>query len=84
MIELGNYNELEVLRSTSVGLFLGDEDVDDLLLPNKYVPDTYEIGDNITVFCYLDHEERPVATTLKPFIKRNEFGFLRVAQVNEF
>jgi len=25
MIELGNYNELEILRDTSVGLFLGSE-----------------------------------------------------------
>ncbi|WP_373074884.1 S1-like domain-containing RNA-binding protein, partial [Zeaxanthinibacter enoshimensis] len=62
MIEIGNYNKLTILRSTSVGLFLGDEDVDDLLLPNKYVPEDYEIGDEIEVFCYLDHEERPVAT----------------------
>jgi hypothetical protein len=84
MIELGNYNTLKILRSTSVGLFLGDDDVDDLLLPNKYVPQNYEIGDSINVFCYLDNEERPVATTLSPFIKRNDFGFLRVAQVNEF
>ncbi len=83
MIELGNYNTLNILRSSSVGLFLGDEDVDDLLLPNKYVPENYAIGDPIEVFCYLDHEERPVATTLKPFIRRNEFAYLRAAQVNE-
>jgi predicted RNA-binding protein (virulence factor B family) len=67
-----------------VGLFLGDQDVDDLLLPTKYVPDTWNIGDSIEVFCYLDHEERPVATTIQPFVKRNQFGFLRVAEVNEY
>lgn len=83
MIKLGDYNELNILRSTSVGLFLGDDDVDDLLLPLKYVPEEYEIGDRIKVFCYLDHEERPVATTLEPFIKRNDFGYLRVAEVNQ-
>jgi len=43
----------------------------------------FEIGDKIEVFCYLDHEERPIATTLKPFIKRNSFAYLRVAEVNE-
>ncbi|MEZ2414105.1 S1 RNA-binding domain-containing protein [Muriicola sp. E247] len=83
MIELGNYNELTILRSTSVGLFLGDDDVDDLLLPAKYEPEDFEIGDKIEVFCYLDHEERPIATTLKPFVKRNSFAYLRVAEVNE-
>jgi predicted RNA-binding protein (virulence factor B family) len=84
MIELGNHNTLKILRETAVGLFLGDDDVDDLLLPLKYIPDEFNIGDDISVFCYLDHEERPIATTLKPLIKRNTFGWLRVAEVNEF
>ena len=83
MIELGNYNKLTILRSTSVGLFLGDEDVDDLLLPTKYVPEDFEIGQQLEVFCYLDHEERPIATTVRPHIKRNGFAYLRVAEVNE-
>ena len=84
MIQLGNFNTLKILRSTSVGLFLGDDDVDDLLLPNKYVPESYEIGDDLSVFCYLDNQERPIATTIKPFVKRNEFAFLRVAEVNDY
>lgn len=84
MIELGNYNTLKILRGTRVGLFLGDEDVDDLLLPTKYAPQAFEVGDTLRVFCYLDHEERPIATTLDPHIRRNNFGFLRVAEVNEF
>jgi len=84
MIELGNYNTLKILRETAVGLFLGDDDVDDLLLPLKYIPEEFNIGDDISVFCYLDHEERPIATTLKPLIKRNNFGWLKVAEVNEF
>jgi predicted RNA-binding protein (virulence factor B family) len=84
MIELGNYNTLKILRETGVGLFLGDDDVDDLLLPSKYVPANFKIGDDINVFCYLDHEERPIATTLQPLIKRNTFGYLRVAEVNDF
>lgn len=84
MIELGNYNTLEILRDTSVGLFLADEEGNDLLLPNKYVPETYEIGDSLTIFCYLDHGERPVATTLKPYIVRNSFELLRVVEVNNY
>ncbi|MDO6518027.1 CvfB family protein [Zobellia uliginosa] len=83
MIELGNYNELEVLRDTSVGLFLGSNTGTEILLPNKYVPKTIDIGDMIKVFCYLDHEERPIATTLTPSVIRNRFGFLQVAEVNK-
>ncbi|WP_405266523.1 S1 RNA-binding domain-containing protein [Cellulophaga sp. Ld12] len=82
MIELGNYNTLEILRDTSVGLFLGDEEGNDVLLPNKYVPEIYEIGDKLTVFCYLDFDERPVVTSLTPYIFRNTFKLLKVVEVN--
>jgi len=84
MIALGTYNTLEILRDTSVGLFLGDGEGNDILLPNKYVPETYELGDSLTVFCYLDHSERPVATNLEPEILVNEFQLLKVVEVNEF
>lgn len=84
MIELGRINNLEILRDTSVGLFLGDEEGNDVLLPNKYVPTGYEIGQKIKVFCYLDYDERPVATTLEPDIMLGEFRLLQVAEVNEF
>ena len=83
MIKIGEYNTLEILRLTSVGLFLGDEEENDILLPNKYVPENYEIGDKLKVFCYLDHDERPVATTLKPKIILNNFALLQAVEVNE-
>jgi len=82
MIELGNYNTLEILRDTSVGLFLGDDEGNDVLLPNKYVPEIYEIGDKLNVFCYLDFDERPVVTSLTPYIIRNTFKLLKVVEVN--
>lgn len=84
MIEIGRKNVLKILRDTSVGLFLGDEQGNDVLLPNKYVPEAYEIGEQIEVFCYLDYDERPVATTLEPDIMLGEFRLLQVAEVNEF
>lgn len=84
MIQLGNHNTLKVLRSTSVGLFLGDDEGTEILLPNKYVPEDFKIDMDMEVFCYLDNNERPVATTLKPLIIRNGFAFLEVAEVGEF
>lgn len=88
MIEIGKYNTLTVLRDTKVGLFLGNPEADpdgihDILLPNKYVPNVFEIGEKLTVFIYLDHEQRPVATTLEPYILLNEFALLRVNYVNQ-
>jgi len=83
MIEIGKYNTLKILRDTKVGLFLGNEEGEDILLPNKYVPKEFEIGDELAVFVYLDHEERPVATTLEPYVLLNEFALLRVNYVNQ-
>ena len=84
MIELGNYNTLTVLRSTRIGLFLGDEDGTEVLLPNKYVPEDFEIDGKLEVFCYLDNNERPSATTLTPYIKRGDFAYLEVKEVGAF
>ncbi len=83
MIEIGKYNTLQILRHTKVGLYLGNgNEAEDVLLPNKYVPKEFNIGDEISVFIYLDHEERPVATTLQPYIQRDEFALLRVNYTN--
>lgn len=84
MIKLGEYNTLTILRDTEPGLFLGDEEDNEVLLPNRYVPKVFEINDKIEVFVYLDNEERPVATTDKPFIKRGDFAMLRCNQVTKF
>lgn len=84
MIALGKYSNLEILRDTTVGLFLGDDDGNDVLLPNKYVPQEFEIGNFINVFCYLDHSERIVATTLEPYVMVDQFKLLKVAEVNEY
>ena len=83
MLKIGEYHTLKIDRETKVGLFLVNE-TDDVLLPNKYVPNDYKIGDDLTVFVYLDHEERPVATTLKPFITLNSFAVLKVNYINKF
>jgi len=74
---------MRIDRETEPGLFLSNEAGDDVLLPNKYVPEEYKIWDELDVYVYLDHEERPVATTLKPYIELNNFGYLRCTTVSK-
>ncbi len=83
MITIGTFNTLQISRRTNVGLYLteGNEDV---LLPKKYLPEHFEIGDDIDVFIYLDQEERPVATTIEPYIFLNEFALLKVNYINDY
>lgn len=83
MLEIGKYHRMRIDRETEPGLFLSNEAGDDVLLPNKYVPTEYKIWDELDVYVYLDHEERPVATTLKPYIELNNFGYLRCTTVSK-
>ncbi|WP_412985506.1 S1 RNA-binding domain-containing protein [Pontimicrobium sp. IMCC45349] len=84
MINIGEYNTLTILRDTDPGLFLGDNEDNEVLLPNRYVPQEFHIGDELEVFVYLDNEERLVAVTDKPYIKKGDFALLRCNQVTKF
>lgn len=81
MINIGEYNTLTILREKEPGLFLSDEEDNEVLLPNRYVPETFKIWDKLEVFVYLDNDERLVAVTDKPYIKRGDFALLRCNQV---
>ncbi|MEA3444505.1 MAG: S1-like domain-containing RNA-binding protein [Bacteroidota bacterium] len=83
MINIGEYNTLKILRETSVGLYLGDESGEDILLPNKYCPESFEIDDEITVFVYRDYAERKIATNLTPKIHLDEFALLQVKDLSD-
>jgi len=85
MMEIGKHTTLVILRETEPGLYLGENmDAEDVvLLPHKYKPESFEIGDEIRVFIYLDYEERIIATTLEPYILLNSFGYLRCAAVSK-
>lgn len=81
-MKLGEYNKLNIARETPIGLFLEDEDENEVLLPTKWIPEGASIGDEIEVFLYLDSEERLISTTLKPKITLNTFAYLQVKQAS--
>ncbi|KAB1067610.1 GntR family transcriptional regulator [Tamlana haliotis] len=84
MITLGQVNTLEILRESEHGIYLIDNEDNQVLLPSRYVPDSFKIWDKLDVFVYLDNEERPVATTDMPYIKRGDFAMLRCNQVTDY
>ena len=69
MIRIGIYNELVVDRILTPGAFLIDSEGNDVLLPNKYIPEGTKVGDQLKVFVYNDSEDRIVATTLRPLLQ---------------
>ena len=84
MIHLGQINTLEILRETDHGIYLIDNEDNEVLLPNRYVPESFKIWDKLDVFVYLDNEERPVAATDIPYIMKGDFALLRCNQVTEY
>ncbi len=84
MIHIGEYNTLAIIREAEQGLYLADNDKNEVLLPNRYIPENFKIWDDIDVFVYLDNDERLVAVTDKPYIKKGEFAVLRCNQVTDF
>jgi predicted RNA-binding protein (virulence factor B family) len=83
-MNIGQYNELTILRFTAPGAYLGDEEDNDVLLPGKYITDDMKEGDVITVFIYKDSEDRLVATTETPLLTLGGFNYLRVKEVAAF
>lgn len=85
MIKLGDYNTLKVIRRADQGFYLeGDEVSGDILLPNRYIPSSLSLEQDIEVFVYLDQDERLIATTEKPLVKVGEFASLEVAWINKY
>ena len=90
-IKLGAYNTLTVLKvalregnGEPFGLYLDGGPEGEILMPQKYVPEGTEIGDEIEVFVYLDQEERPIATTEEPLAQVGDFAYLECSWVNEY
>lgn len=77
MIEIGKYNELRVLSKTEAGLNLTDGDKL-VLLPYLHVPKGIEIGDNLSVFVFIQKDGRLTGTTQKAYASVGDFAFLKV------
>lgn len=85
MIKLGKYQKLEISRIVEFGVYLREPGTEspEVLLPARYVPENPMVGDAVEVFVYKDSEDRPVATTEKPFATVGEFAYLEVNAVND-
>ncbi len=82
-MKIGQYNRLTVARHSDFGVYLADSDGEEVLLPSRYVSESLEEGDEIEVFVYNDSEDRPVATTERPYATVGEFAFLTVKATNK-
>lgn len=82
MIKIGEYQTLTVKRYTPQGLYLSDDEGSEVLLPKVFATPEMREDDKVEVFVYPDSGDKYVATTEKPFVTANKFGFVRVTDVN--
>lgn len=81
-MKTGEYNKLMINRFVDFGAYLIDDEDNEVLLPKRYLTGEEELDDMIEVFVYNDSENRPVATTERPFATVGEFSLMRVKAVN--
>lgn len=81
-MKVGQIQTLKVARISDFGLYLADEEGQEVLLPNRFVSLTNAIGDEIEVFVYHDSEDRLVATTDRPLITEGRVASLKVVDKN--
>ena len=81
-MKVGRIQTLKVNRISDYGLYLADEEGQEVLLPNRFVSLSYSVGDEIEVFVYHDSEDRLLATTDKPLITEGRVAYLKVIDKN--
>lgn len=77
---VGQIIELLVDRKTDFGYFLTDGE-GDVLLHNNETADTYEVGDNINVFLYIDSQNRIAATSILPSVTVGNYAWAPVTDM---
>ncbi|EEX41684.1 CvfB family protein [Vibrio furnissii] len=82
MINVGQINNLEVVKITDFGVFLDAGEFGTTLLPKRFAPEGVELGHFIDVFLYFDSENQLAATTETPIAKVGEWGLMKIEGVN--
>ncbi|HPF93922.1 MAG TPA: S1-like domain-containing RNA-binding protein [Tenuifilaceae bacterium] len=81
MVNIGQTNQLQVVKQLDFGCYLDGGEQGEILLPRRYVPEDTQIGDTIEVFIYFDSEDRIIATTEQPKLKLGEVAKLKAVSV---
>ncbi|BEI23074.1 S1-like domain-containing RNA-binding protein [Vibrio fluvialis] len=82
MINVGQINNLEVVKIADFGVFLDAGEFGTTLLPKRFAPEGVELGHFVDVFLYFDSENQLAATTETPIAKVGEWGLMKIEGVN--
>lgn len=82
MLNAGEYQTLRISRIAEPGIYLADEEGNEVLLPNRYVSLADKVGELVEVFVYHDSENRLIATREKPLATVGEVAVLEAVDRN--
>jgi len=83
MLEVGKFYELEIIKESEFGLYLDGDNLGEILLPHKEVPENYELNDKLKVFLYRDTKDRITATLKTPFAELDDIAYLKVVDITK-
>lgn len=84
MTEIGKKNLLRVVKKLDFGIYLDGGELGEILMPRRYVPKSCLVDDMISVFIYLDSEDRLIATTEVPYAEVGTCAHLQVVATSSF
>lgn len=80
--QAGDIVRLNVLRVSDFGYFIGQADNDmNILLHRREANRELEIGEDVEVFLYHDHQNRLAATMTMPMLQFEQIAWLEIVSV---
>ena len=83
MAHIGKMNHLQVIKKKDFGVYLDGENLGEILLPTRYLPENCKVQDWLDVFIYLDSNDLLIATTETPYVMVDQCAYLKVVDVND-
>ncbi|MDD5460673.1 MAG: S1-like domain-containing RNA-binding protein [Methylococcales bacterium] len=82
MLNIGKVNKLNVVKKQGADIYLGSGTSGKVLLVDKKLSASCQVGDNLEVFVYVDSEGHLAATTQMPLAQVDDIAWLKVVSLN--
>jgi hypothetical protein len=82
MLNIGKINKLNVIKKQGADVYLDNGTSGKVLLADKKLSATCQVGDTLEVFVYVDSEGHLAATTKIPFAQVDDIAWLKVVSLN--
>ena len=82
MLNIGKINKLNVVKKQGADVYLDNGTSGKVLLADKKMSATCQVGDTLEVFVYVDSEGHLAATTKIPFAQVDDIAWLKVVSLN--